>query len=111
MSVIIKGVSVPQTCYKCRFSDWRFGAWYCAALQKHLGDVRKGRTNECPLVELPPHGDLIDMDALREDLLIGNCDECGMGGKAYTHHCWLDDRGEEVCIAIDNAPTVIPADV
>lgn len=62
MSVIIKGMNVPETCYKCHFSDWRYGAWYRAALQKHLGDVGKGRTSECPLVELPPHGRLIDAD-------------------------------------------------
>lgn len=68
MSVFIRGMKMPQSCDECWF---RAGAW-CSAIedwQKAYNTPPKGeRLEECPLVELPSHGRLIDADALKVSL-------------------------------------------
>lgn len=59
MSVLIKGMEMPKDCIFCPVFH---GAWtICRALNKTTS-VR-GRPDDCPLVPVPPHGDLIDRDA------------------------------------------------
>ena len=66
MSILIKGMDMPEDCLACRFRD---GAW-CIALgtdnwRAAYNSAPKGeRLSDCPLVEIPPHGDLIDKDVL-----------------------------------------------
>ena len=64
MGVLIKNMTMPKNCDECRF---RSGAW-CTAIDNWRKGYNKPptgeRLDECPLVELPPHGRLIDGDAL-----------------------------------------------
>ena len=60
MSVIVKGMEMPQNCKTCPFSDHE--AWCLIP-----GDWRERyycpddeRSEYCPLIELPPHVRLID---------------------------------------------------
>ena len=65
MSVLIKGMKMPEHCGYCRF---RYDG-ICHALQK-----TKYQKEECPLVEVPtPHGDLVDRNEIRR---LGNT-ACG----------------------------------
>ena len=69
MSILIKGMEMPESCHKCEFidilptcpcrkmEDGDF--WYNVSLAV---DVHK----DCPLVPVPPHGRLTDADALEE---------------------------------------------
>lgn len=56
MSVIIKGMAMPETCYECRFceghSEYPF-KHYCAAHLNYIEDPRDGRLDTCPLEEIP----------------------------------------------------------
>lgn len=54
--VLIKGMEMPQTCYECDIED---GGW-CQL----VGDTVHfdSRDHRCPLVEVKPHGRLIDAD-------------------------------------------------
>lgn len=62
MSILIKGARVPHSCSVCPYGYDNgcdvagkyppFALWF------------KGRPEWCPMIELPPHGDLIDRDAL-----------------------------------------------
>ena len=67
MSILIKGVRMPTSCYDCncfiRDSD---GSDYCCLLMQDIEDNNK-RDDNCPLVPVSPHGDLIDRDALIKD--------------------------------------------
>ena len=49
MSILIKGMKMPESCGKCFVGN------------------REICVNGCPLVPVPPHGDLIDRDALIKD--------------------------------------------
>ena len=67
MGVYIKGIEMPKSCRECplatRFFD---GEDVCAMLGTYVHD--RDREDDCPLVPVPPHGRLIDADALAEDL-------------------------------------------
>ena len=72
MSVIVKNMEMPKTCADCHDADlptaiaW-LGAkcpWAHGIIDPGVYDLRHERHPDCPLVELPPHGDLIDRDAL-----------------------------------------------
>lgn len=59
MSILIKGMEMPTCCGYCPFEYKK----YCMAkpsLMVESGD----RHPRCPLVELPPHGRLIDANTL-----------------------------------------------
>lgn len=68
MSILIKGMEMPESCYYCPFAD---GVWQknkrCLINGKEMPrdgrDVQQNHIS-CPLIEIPPHGELIDRDAL-----------------------------------------------
>ena len=66
MSVIVKGMEMPKNCYDCPFIRASFaGDYYCAKSRGYEDDLKKlysQRMADCPLIELPPHGRLIDVD-------------------------------------------------
>ena len=80
MSVYIKGFPLPNNCGACPLRL----AW----CRERIYMVT--RPERCPLVPVPPHGRLIDADALA-----AQCDD--------PYWCvWLSD--------IEDAPTIIPAE-
>ena len=88
MSIYIPGIAPPENCDKCTHPT-------CTLWQNHEPD---GRHKDCPIIELPPHGRLIDADALN-DLLINLADN------EYTPKVFASCLSYE-----ENAPTIIPAD-
>ena len=91
MSVLIKGVELPKSCYECFLCDDEcFGSYKCG-LVKEWGSA-ESRASDCPIVEIPPHGRLIDADALKPGFI---------GSYAYTN--WSR-------YAVINAPTIIEAE-
>ena len=100
MSILIKGMKMPKDCTECRFAyDGRCLANYG---RKSKIDI----TNYCPLIELPPHGDLIDRDAfMKKDVPINGYWDENDGRFHYyppTYMQAVDD--------IRAAPTIIEAE-
>ena len=63
MSVLFKGMVMPQCCGECKFMVDR---WCYASEDAYF--VENKRHPDCPLVEVPtPHGRLIDADELEVD--------------------------------------------
>ena len=65
MSVLIKGMEMPKACWECKLKVYLFQQLWCVPSNKVMdrGDNTK-REPDCPLVEGPPHGRLIDADKL-----------------------------------------------
>ena len=67
MSILIKGINPPKSCYTC--------SWY-NKVECPVNDgryyYRAQRHPSCPLIELPPHGRLADLDEMIEDYWDGN---------------------------------------
>lgn len=67
MSVLIKGMKMPKDgCKDCLLVKRGNVFDICPFLKREVnGNVeRGGKPYDCPLVELPDHGDLIDREAL-----------------------------------------------
>ena len=94
MSVLIN-MSMPENCRECRFGyDGK-----CFAEQPfHRFFV--GDTHKCPLIELPPHGRLIDSDELHDKII----EYCSDG---------YAESADDVCEILDyvrDAPTILEAE-
>lgn len=100
MSILIKGMEMPKNCDKCWALDDYGDYPRCRITEEQRGynfRIRENRMDDCPLVPVPEHGDLIDYDFC-------------MGNYELLH----DDDGNHVYAVrmrdINNAPTIIPAD-
>lgn len=123
MSVLIKGMEMPGSCYYCPFAD---GSWgyspphkkRCLISGKDMPvDERYVQKNQpvCPLVPVPPHGRLIDADALRQSIK-ESIDECHKwaeeveGGEMYARVSQSLGTFVECSLRVKAAPTIIPAE-
>lgn len=99
MSMLIIGVNPPKSCYAC--------SWY-NKVECPVNDgryyYRAQRHPSCPLIELPPHGDLVDLsdtvhpnDSMRrmtiDEQLRRTCEE------------WSADRKQYVVIEAEGSET------
>lgn len=94
--IIIRGMEMPEHgCSHCFLRDGN----YCSRMDKDESVVEYARKSErhpdCPLVEFPPHGRLIDQDAILREVIRGD----------YPNQ-WIDKN--ELLRLFRNAPTVIP---
>ena len=66
MSILIKNMEMPNNCGQCILclDDSRIANGYCMIF--HRSVIMSKLDKNCPLVEIPPHGRLIDADALHK---------------------------------------------
>ena len=95
MSILIKGMEMPTRCCFCKI--YVEDIYYCPMLGREIENpwADDGVELDCPLVPVPPHGDLIDRDALKNV-----CKENAKSGIGL----WVD------YMDISLAPTIIPAE-
>ena len=115
MSVLIKGMQMPTTCGNCPVHKlWAEDDEAQCMIVRTLWTKYSERNPNCPLVPVPPHGRLIDADALMErfDKEMISCDEHGrefsfsfMRGSEYCAEWWVVEQ------FLWDAETVIPAEV
>lgn len=104
MSILIKGIGMPETCDDCQFHRYHSrGEYVCVATPMfypmNLANSKGIRKDWCPLVELPEkHGRLIDADKLKEEFPKDTDWEYPVNTNQY------------VCETIDEAKTVVEAE-
>lgn len=66
MSIFIKGMEMPRSCAECpvNMNICKRGYKYLLA---HM-ELYDQRADDCPITTVPPHGRLIDKDALEADI-------------------------------------------
>lgn len=76
MSILIKGMQLPRACQVCPLSHWNKldQLTGCELIRRYVPKDdedfwNNDRPSWCPLVELPPHGRLGDLDRLLRDFL------------------------------------------
>ena len=100
MSLYIKTGHFPKTCYDdcpCNSTHW------CQLLNEVTEPMTGKRLENCPLIEVPPHGRLIDADAFEKhmsDTVMGD-----IRGYPYEGDTW-----DLAFSWLDHADTIIPAD-
>ena len=119
--VYIPGMKMPSCCDRCIYSGWSnfYQVYICTARwqadedeallfdHKHTNSVatmRSGRADNCPLLPVPDHGDLIDRDKLMGEKLPNNRVYYGDERISYQPTVW------QIVDSISKAPTIIPAD-
>ena len=105
MSVLIKGMKIPPSCYMCDMQELS-GAVGC----KHAYDTNNsewGRALNCPLIELPDHGDLIDRDALNK-AMYHDAFETDSDLQKWESGCWI--RYRMFADNVASASVIIPAE-
>lgn len=61
MGIYIKGMEIPKSCYVCPFCDYVSARCDAVKGNPYTQESRyEKRDDFCPLVRVPPHGDLID---------------------------------------------------
>lgn len=99
MSIVIKGMDKPKTCFNCPCKMYdEVDSVYCAAIdgEPYIDDEDNGVLPDCPISALPQkHGRLIDAD-----VVYANIDNLLSGDGAK----WLAES------AVHDAPTVIEAE-
>ena len=96
MGVYIKNMEMPTRCADCKM--YVEDIYCCHLLHREIENpwADDGVELDCPLIEIPPHGRLIDADAIRADI-----DE-KRPGRSY-EDAWA-------LTIMDAAPAVIEAD-
>ena len=117
MSVVVRGMKMPKTCVGCVLERGGYceGFEFPRAIKFKTDHIT--RMDWCPLIELPPHGRLIDADAFAENLknvLIRQ----GYKDTLIGEYLSVDDvidaiiadlTGKALC-GFELNPTIIPAD-
>ena len=67
MSVLIKGMDMPENCFQCPCLDGEYCVCQAVDSYEKIESI-KFRPPYCPLVEVPKHGRLVDADAIRKDI-------------------------------------------
>ena len=101
MSILIKGMNMPKGCDECTCNS----GIYCNAMPIAFCGYTEDedRPEWCPLVEVPPHGRLIDADALKEEGADIHMDYVCDGYVEDTTWGYSDDL-------LDSQPTIIEAE-
>lgn len=89
--ILIRGVEIPKYCGRCSNP-------YCKLWQE-LDDLTMGRHPSCPIKELRPHGDLIDVSKITLEY----------GGLAKISPHDFVGTAEYFAKQIKSQPVVIPA--
>lgn len=74
MSILIKGIEMPKRCNGCAFNLIGHCMAYKGLYVERKNLEYNSKPEWCPLVPVPPHGDLIDRNAITmTDFEIATC--------------------------------------
>lgn len=95
MCVLIKGMDIPKSCGSCPLIDYETLECKCGGIRDK--NYYSGIYDECPLVSVPPHGELIEKEYI-------------IGGLKAARFLVTDETGLVLMERhIQNAPIIIPA--
>lgn len=95
MSILIRGMKMPTSCSVCPLKAEVEFDEICSQTGEYV--CQYDRADDCPIVPVPPHGRLIDADALLKG--------CERVATEYATREYAFSQS-----AIENAPTIIPAE-
>ena len=101
MGIYLPNMEMPKNCGECPFIFTSWGIeYYCHLAESSTSAEYVGREKmtNCPLIELPPHGRLIDIKSVEDGKFVTVSND---------YQRWWNGALESV---IDNAPTVIEAE-
>ena len=110
MSILICGMEMPTSCGDCKafvcYKQWAgdVGDCFCGITKNDA--KAKEKNADCPLVPVPPHGRLIDADALIEKVIAKYLEHERKGEFVFA----AAEIKQDIVDLISNAPTIIEAE-
>lgn len=100
MSILIKCMEIPKSCGRCWFNN---SSLSCAITGSCIDrdDENRERLDDCPLVDLGKHGDLIDGDELKKEFPKDEDWEYPVNTNEYV--CEMIDKANKVIEAEDGS--------
>ena len=104
MSIYIKVMEMPRSCFYCPFQHKT--TTECLITHKYYNWGLTTPPSDCPIIPVPPHGRLGDLDALTDKVI----------GKYIGHERKNElifaaaEIKQDICDLIGDAPTIIPAE-
>ena len=105
MGIYIKGMKMPKNCLECYCTEHDDEGGYCPFTKIECLSI--SRQKDCPLVEVPPHGRLIDADVLRKNMY-HDAFEVDSDMQKWESGCWIRYKMFEN--NMKNTPTIIEAE-
>lgn len=109
MSVLVKGMEMPNKCGECSafvcYRKWSGDAGDCFCGITKNDATENEKNADCPLVEVPPHGRLIDADALEDRCSRYARDERNKSTGTNWGYAYATFESD-----VEDAPTIIPAE-
>ena len=111
MGIYIKGMHVPKSCWECPCDYGEFMDCICGLTEQSTREFRGERRDDCPLVEVPPHGQLTDADGVISPMekTFENFDEI-FKGFPEPERKFVKGIQNGFIKYIKDQPTVIPAE-
>ena len=109
--ILVRGMEMPKHCIDCPCMVDKYGGDNCCLQSEEANakieswdDMKSG----CPLVELPPHGDLID----RDEYVKSECNNCDGSCECVECDCLNCEQSCRCDVIVDamEAPVVVPAE-
>ncbi len=106
MRVLVRGMDLPKSCGVCHLRKSNENRVWCSVVGEYIcfDTEFEGRKANCPLVEIPPHGRLIDADAFDERVRVAG----GMSEEELTED--FKDGVQTVLYMLSKQPTIIEAE-
>ncbi len=104
-------MEMPKDCLKCPFCLFADGYWKCLVDGSHADFGGTCRPSLCPLIPVPPHGDLIEKNVI-EKAIEDSCAECEKMCLEFDGLCADCDNCALSLVkkALTDALTIIPAE-
>jgi len=119
MPDILIRMEMPKSCVDCHDADlptaiaW-LGAkcpWAHGIIDPGVYDLRHGRHPDCPLHELPPHGDLIDVSKISlQEYEQAAHDALHNGEGSILYDCGVLAGARAITQFVRRAPVIVPAE-
>ena len=97
MSILIPNRQMPKTCEECLLNyecDCRVAPNYNSADWETFLVAENGRREDCPLIELPPHGRWTHKVMVHESGIKANGISCSICGATYNISITLPDMDD-----------------
>jgi len=109
MSILIKGMEMPNNCQECACINDEY--FYCQAVGRQPQDenIISRRPDWCPLIEVPPHGRLVDESWLKK-AMITTLEALKKNPKMDGQEMHLIAAFDTLRAMVEDAPTVIEAE-
>ena len=101
-------MEIPISCERCPLLEWDLDYIKCKATDRHFNMAecwRSNRVPDCPLIEIPTHGRLIDADAFEERIRIAG----GMADEELSDD--FKDGVQTTLLLLKTQATIIPKSV